>query len=78
MPLIQIRNVPDDVHRTLKARAAEDGRTLSDYVLRELEVIAQRPTMAQTRERLEAHEPVHLEPGEAARVLREAREHRGG
>ncbi len=76
MPLIQIRNVPEDVHRTLKVRAAEDGRTLSDYVLRELEELARRPTMAQAIERLEALEPVPLEPGEAARIIREGRERR--
>lgn len=76
MPLIQIRNVPEDVHRKLKARAAEDGRTLSDYVLEELERMAGLPTMAETRARLEALEPVRLEPGEAARIVREGREAR--
>lgn len=44
MGLVQIRNVPDDVHRTLKARAAQDGVSLSDYLLREVERLAARPT----------------------------------
>jgi hypothetical protein len=51
--MIQIRNVPDRVHRTLKARAAEAGMTLSDYLLSELEDAASRPSPAEMRERLE-------------------------
>jgi plasmid stability protein len=43
---IQIRNVPDNVHRTLRVRAAEAGLSLSDYLLRDLERIAQRPPVA--------------------------------
>lgn len=44
MGLIQVRNVPDDVHRTLKVRAAASGVSLSDYVLREVERAARMPT----------------------------------
>ena len=44
MGLIQIRNVPDDVHRTLKVRAAAEGTSLSDYVLREVTRVARTPT----------------------------------
>lgn len=44
MGLIQIRNVPEDVHRTLKARAAAAGSSLSDYVLREVTRTARSPT----------------------------------
>ena len=44
MGLIQIRNVPDDVHRTLKVRAAAEGTSLSDYVLREVTRAARTPT----------------------------------
>jgi len=44
MGLIQIRNVPEDVHRTLKVRAAAEGTSLSDYVLRELTRVARAPT----------------------------------
>lgn len=44
MGLIQIRNVPEDVHRTLKARAAAEGTSLSDYILRELTRGARAPT----------------------------------
>jgi antitoxin FitA len=51
MPLIQIRSVPDDIHRTLKARAALEGKSLSDYVLAEVARTAATPT-AELVERL--------------------------
>lgn len=44
MGLIQIRNAPEDVHRTLKSRAAAEGTSLSDYILRELTRVARTPT----------------------------------
>lgn len=44
MPHIQIRNVSPELHRRLKVRAAEAGLTLSDYLLREGERLAARPT----------------------------------
>jgi plasmid stability protein len=43
MKTIQIRNVPEDTHRTLRARAAASGVSLSDYALAELERVAERP-----------------------------------
>ena len=43
---IQIRDVPDDVHKTLRVRAAEAGMSLSDYVLQELVKVAGRPPIA--------------------------------
>jgi len=43
--MIQIRNVPDELHRDLKVRAARTGMTLSDYLLAELRALAVRPTM---------------------------------
>lgn len=43
--MIQIRNVPDELHRELKARAARSGMTLSDFLLEELRALAVRPTM---------------------------------
>jgi plasmid stability protein len=54
MGLIQIRNVPDDVHRTLKVRAAIEGTSLSEYVLRELERFARSPTPTELDERIRA------------------------
>jgi len=48
MPTIQVRrNVPEQLHRQLKVRAAQEGLTLSDYVLEELRVAAGSPTMRQ-------------------------------
>ena len=52
MGLIQIRDVPDDVHRTLKARAAAEGRSLSDYVLEEVTRMARTPTPGELDERI--------------------------
>ncbi|MGH9071191.1 MAG: FitA-like ribbon-helix-helix domain-containing protein [Acidimicrobiales bacterium] len=43
---IQIRNVPDEVHRTLRVRAASAGESLSAYVLAEIERVAERPPVA--------------------------------
>ncbi len=54
MGLIQIRNVPEDVHRTLKVRAAAEGTSLSDYVLREVIRAARLPTPAELDERIRA------------------------
>jgi antitoxin FitA len=50
--MIQIRNVPEDLHRRLKARAAMAGMSLSDYLLKEIGAVAERPTMEEMRARL--------------------------
>ena len=73
--MIQVRNVPDALHRSLKARAAMAGMSLSDYLLVELKEIAQRPTLSELRERLHKREAVAL-PFDSARLLREERENR--
>lgn len=57
MGLIQIRDVPDDVHRTLKARAAAEGTSLSHYVLREVTRVARTPTPAELAQRLRSRAP---------------------
>ena len=69
---IQIRNVPDALHRVLKSRAAEAGISLSGYLLAEIREIAGRPTLEKISERLGEREPVVL-PVSAARVIREMR-----
>jgi plasmid stability protein len=56
--MIQVRNVPDALHRSLKARAAMAGMSLSDYLLGELREIAERPTLAEFRERLHKRKPL--------------------
>jgi len=45
--MIQLRHVPDDLHRKLKARAALAGMSLSDYLLREIRDVAERPTIGE-------------------------------
>lgn len=75
MPHVQIRNVPDDVHRTLKVRAAESGVSLSDYLLRELERLASLPTMDEWLRRVRSRPPAR-EGLSAADVIREERERR--
>lgn len=42
---VQIRNVPDGVHRTLRSRAAAVGMSLSDYLLDEIVRVAERPAV---------------------------------
>lgn len=69
---IQLRNVPDDIHRTLKARAALAGLSLSDYLLAEARRIAERPTLDELKARLATHSSVKLETS-AAELLREER-----
>jgi plasmid stability protein len=67
MSMIQIRNVPDELHRELKVRAAQNGMTLSDYLLRELRTFAGRPTMQEWLAKTEKLTPVELDetPAEA-------------
>ena len=59
--MIQLRNVPDALHRTLKARAATAGMSLSDYLLAEIREIAERPTLTELRDRLHKREPVAVQ-----------------
>ena len=56
--MIQLRHVPDDLHRKLKARAALEGLSLSDYLLQEVRRVAERPTLAELRQRLAQRTPV--------------------
>ncbi len=70
--MIQVRNVPETLHRGLKARAAMAGMSLSDYLLGELDEIARRPTLAEFRERLHARHPVTVDLN-TARLLRDER-----
>lgn len=73
--MIQIRNVPDDVHREAKARAARAGISLSDYLLRDLKRSLEVPPIEELLARIRAQEPVHPTetPAEIIRAEREAR-----
>lgn len=75
MKTLQIRNVPDDVHRRLKARAAMDGRSLSEYALAELRRSLERPTRRELLERMASHEPFEI-PGGSAALIRAERDSR--
>jgi antitoxin FitA len=70
--MVQIRNVPDLLHRNLKARAAHLGQTLSDYLLAELERLAARPTRDDMLARLHSRKRVGLKTP-AAVVIRQER-----
>lgn len=71
--MIQIRNVPDGLHRQLKSRAAMQGTSLSGYLLGEIQGIASKPTLAELTERLKSDEPVDLGGRTAAEWVRAGR-----
>ncbi len=73
--MIQLRNVPDNLHRRLKARAALEGVSLSDYLLAEIRRAAERPTLSELLERLHRRKRVSppIAPAEAVRAEREGR-----
>jgi plasmid stability protein len=73
--LVQIRNVPDDVHRRLKMRAASEALTMSDYVLREVRKALDRPTREELFARLATRPVRRLRPSPTA-LLRRERERR--
>jgi plasmid stability protein len=68
--MIQIRNVPEELHRTLKVRAAQMGMTLSDYLLSEIEQVAAKPTMKEWLERVARLEPVEVDEPPAVTIRR--------
>ena len=73
--MLQIRNVPDAVHRRLKARAAHLGVSMSDYVLREIERLLEKPTREELVSRIAQLPPIELDPS-PSEILREEREGR--
>jgi plasmid stability protein len=71
--MIQVRNVPEEVHRTLKVRAAAEGLSLSDYVKRDLEELAQQATIEDVFARARARGGSGLTAEEIVAVQRELR-----
>ena len=73
--MIQIRNVPDALHRQIKSRAALVGMSLSDYLLGEIRQVAQRPTLDELRARLERRPGMtpSVAPARAVRAERDRR-----
>ncbi|MGH9464306.1 MAG: FitA-like ribbon-helix-helix domain-containing protein [Thermoanaerobaculia bacterium] len=72
MKAVQIRHVPEPIHRRLKAQAAASGQSLSDYLLAELRRLAERPTREEMLSRLKSRPPVTLRPS-AAELIAEDR-----
>lgn len=72
--MIQIRNVPDALHRRLKSRAALAGMSLSDYLLSEIREVAERPSLAELRARLERRAGItpSVAPAQAVRDERDS------
>jgi plasmid stability protein len=73
--MVQIRNVPIDTHRRLKSRAAIEGMSMSDYILREIRKALDRPTRQEVLDRLRA-QPVRRLRRSAATVIRAERDSR--
>lgn len=73
--MIQIRNVPGALHRRLKSRAALAGKSLSDYLLDEIRIAAERPTLDELRARLERSPRTNpsISPERAVRAERDRR-----
>lgn len=72
--MIQVRNVPDHVHRTLKARAAAAGMSMSDYIKHDLEAAAARPSLEEIDARVTARSKSGLRTSTVLAALHEARE----
>lgn len=71
--MIQLRNVPEQLHRKLKVRAATEGLSLSDYLLKEIRRAADRPTLTELSDRLQQRAKVvpKMSPAEAVRAERD-------
>ena len=73
MKTLQVRNVPDDLHTTLKVRAAQAGMSLSEFVLAELRRVSERPTRAELLARIRSRPKVRTRVN-AATLVREERD----
>jgi antitoxin FitA len=71
--MIQIRDVPDEVHRTLKTRAAAEGISLSDYIKRDLEELAKQATIEEVFASARAHGPSGITTEEIVAGIRASR-----
>ena len=73
--MIQVRDVPEEVHSILKSRAAREGMSLSDFLKKELARAAERPTMQEWLERTQQARPIRTRRS-PAQVIREQRDSR--
>jgi plasmid stability protein len=74
MANVQVRDVPDDVHRRLKAQAALAGQSLNDFLLARMRELARTPTVPELAERIRRHGP--YEGPSSAEAIRAERERR--
>ena len=71
--MIQVRNVPDEMHRALKASAAAEGISLSDYIKRELGGVTAKASLEEINARIDARGPSKVKRETIVRILRESR-----
>ena len=71
--MIQIRNVPDEMHRMLKMQAAAEGISLSDFIKRELGVLAGLRTFDEIEARVRARGPSKVKSESIVEIIRESR-----
>ncbi len=71
--MIQIRNVPDEMHRALKMRAAAEGMSLSDYIKRELDTMTTKVSFEEIDARIRARGPSQVKRETILQILRESR-----
>jgi plasmid stability protein len=76
MATVQIRNVPDDIHRQLKVEAARSGQSLNEYLVWRLMEIADRPTFAELARRIHEREEPYTGPS-SVELIRAERDRRG-
>jgi len=69
MPHLQVRDVPEDVHRRLKAQAAMSGQSLNEFLLARVTEIARSPTVGELAERIRRRTP-YTGPSSAEAVRR--------
>jgi antitoxin FitA len=74
MPNVQVRDVPDDVHRRLKAQAADAGQSLNEFLLARMGDIARVPTVPELSQRIRAREP--YTGASSAAIVRDDRDRR--
>ena len=72
---VQIRDVPEPMHRKLKMRAAEEGMSISEYLKRLIDRDLKRPSWAEYEARMKKLEPISL-PVSSAEIIREIRDER--
>ena len=71
--MIQVRHVPDELHKTLKLRAVTEGMSLSDYIKRELGGVTSQLSFEELDARVRARGPSKVKRESIIRILRESR-----